>query len=482
VKNEGDVEVGVSRGAYGISYRALVPPSNSVQNLLVPVCLSASHAAFGSIRMEPVFMMLGHAAGSAAVLALNDGVAVQSNDYPKLRAQLIADAQIIPGASATNIASVIVDNSDTNGVAITGAWVSSTATPGYYGTSYIHDNNTNKGACSVRFTPTLPADGAYTVYARWTTNPNRATNTPIDVIYPGGSNTFFVNQQASNGVWVPLLTTNFLAGTGAYVVVRNAGTFISAANGYVIADAVRFSTGLDQIRILAADADAYESGPITARFIVQHDSASAPAVTVSYAVSGTATPTNDYAPLSGTVTIPSGSLSAPIVVQPVADTIPEGDETVIVTLLADTNYAVVSPSSATVTIHDPPKDAWKFAHFSPSQLADPNISGDLADPDHDGRANLLEYALGGNPLAADSSSLDPAFNFDAATPRFSLQYAKTAANLAYEVQWTASLSLSNWSTGGVSGEIYNPSNGLFSRYITPSTQNTNVFLRLSVHP
>lgn len=92
VRNEGDVEVG-GFPPYPISYRAIVPRRAEARNLLVPVCLSASHIAFGSIRMEPVFMVLGQSAATAACLALDDRVAVQDLDYDKLRRRLVADGQ-----------------------------------------------------------------------------------------------------------------------------------------------------------------------------------------------------------------------------------------------------------------------------------------------------------------------------------------------------------------------------------------------------
>ena len=78
---------------YPVSYRSIVPKNDECVNLLVPVCLSASHAAYGSIRMEPVFMILGQSAGTAACIALDDEVSVQDIDYGKLRKQLIADKQ-----------------------------------------------------------------------------------------------------------------------------------------------------------------------------------------------------------------------------------------------------------------------------------------------------------------------------------------------------------------------------------------------------
>jgi FAD-dependent oxidoreductase family protein len=94
VQNEGDIQVSPG-GAYQISYRALVPKPGECGNLLVPVCLSSSHIAYGSIRMEPVFFILGQSAATAAVLALSDGVDVQQVDYPKLRARLEKDGQVL---------------------------------------------------------------------------------------------------------------------------------------------------------------------------------------------------------------------------------------------------------------------------------------------------------------------------------------------------------------------------------------------------
>jgi hypothetical protein len=93
-RNEGDVEVG-GFPPYPISYRSIVPKAAECTNLLVPVCLSASHIAYGSIRMEPVFIVLGQSAGTAAVEAIEQGSAVQAVDYGSLRARLVKDKQIL---------------------------------------------------------------------------------------------------------------------------------------------------------------------------------------------------------------------------------------------------------------------------------------------------------------------------------------------------------------------------------------------------
>ena len=94
VQNEGDIGVKPPK-AYGISFGCLVPKEDEIRNLLVPVCVSSSHTAFGSIRMEPVFMVLGQSAATAASLAIDHQIAVQSVDYEELREQLLKDKQIL---------------------------------------------------------------------------------------------------------------------------------------------------------------------------------------------------------------------------------------------------------------------------------------------------------------------------------------------------------------------------------------------------
>lgn len=78
---------------YPISYRAIVPQREQATNLLVPVCLSASHAAFGSIRMEPTYMILGQSAATAAALAIDKACDVQTVPYADLRNRLALDGQ-----------------------------------------------------------------------------------------------------------------------------------------------------------------------------------------------------------------------------------------------------------------------------------------------------------------------------------------------------------------------------------------------------
>jgi hypothetical protein len=93
VKNEGDIQSGLGGKPYGISYRSIVPKAQECENLLVPWALSSTHIAFGSIRMEPVFMILGQSAATAASMAIDADSSVQAVPYEKLRARLLKDGQ-----------------------------------------------------------------------------------------------------------------------------------------------------------------------------------------------------------------------------------------------------------------------------------------------------------------------------------------------------------------------------------------------------
>lgn len=94
VQNEGDIGVGAP-APYSISYGSIIPKKDECANLLVPVCVSASHIAFGSIRMEPVFMILGQSAAVAAVMAIDNYIPVQDIDYGELKGKLLNKGQVL---------------------------------------------------------------------------------------------------------------------------------------------------------------------------------------------------------------------------------------------------------------------------------------------------------------------------------------------------------------------------------------------------
>lgn len=94
VQNEGDIGVRPKR-PYGIDYGSILPKRGDCANLLVPVCVSSTHIAYGSIRMEPVFMILGQSAAVAAVMSIRQGVTVQALPYTDLRAELLRAGQVL---------------------------------------------------------------------------------------------------------------------------------------------------------------------------------------------------------------------------------------------------------------------------------------------------------------------------------------------------------------------------------------------------
>ena len=243
VINEGDFQERVS--PYAIPYRSLVPKASECSNLLVPVCMSASHVAYGTIRMEPVYMILGQASGVAAALAVDDKTDVQKVAIDKLQAKLKSQKAVLSpeGLSksavssakridAAKLAGIVVDDEQAEK---TGAWVHSTSAGPFVGSGYLHDNHEEPGKRKVRFTPKLLKAGDYEVRLFYAPHGNRATNALIVVHHDGEEKSFRVNQRLAHDEKGHRLGT-FRFGVGeCWVEIRN-----DAADGYVIADAVQW--------------------------------------------------------------------------------------------------------------------------------------------------------------------------------------------------------------------------------------------------
>ena len=459
-QNEGDVEVGVP-GFYSIPYRVMVPKSAECNNLLVPWCISASHIGFSSFRMEPVFMIVSQAAGTAACMAIDGGATVQNINMSKLQAQLLADLQALGSLTNGNASngfptnSVIVDDADSAGVERVGSWVSSTATAGYYGVDYLHDGNANKGSVSMRFYPTLPQSGAYNVFVRWTANPNRSTNAPIDVIYPGGTNTFLVDQTQQGAQWVWLMTTNFNAGTNGCVRIRNAGT-----TGYVIADAVAFAANsalLPTVNLWAKNAQASRLGPTSGSVIVSRDSSTNTPLTVYLNSDGTALNGSDYVLLPSSITLSAGVLFTNISVSPYTNALPVGDKSVVMSVATNAAYSLGGLSVATVVISDTPINEWRVQNFG-ADATNSSIAGDAASPAGDDIPNLMKYALSLNPTnVVNTPLLIAAFNTNG---YFTLSYSRPdpqPVDVSYTVNTSSNLLawLTNSSSVSVSAVTFN---------------------------
>ncbi|HLY09406.1 MAG TPA: FAD-dependent oxidoreductase [Planctomycetota bacterium] len=233
VQNEGDIGVSCPR-PYRISYGSLTPKKAECENLLVPVCLSSSHIAYGSIRMEPVFMILGQSAATAAVLAIDGKVAVQEVPYDALRKKLLEEGQVLENpAAAPRPAGLVTDDAHAT---LTGEWSPSHAQQPFVGSGYLHDGNAEKGKRSARFDIAIPKAGRYEVRIAYTANPNRATNVPVAVDHAGGRSVVKINQRQEppiDKLFAPVGVFEF-TGTHAVVEISNADT-----DGYVIVDAVQ---------------------------------------------------------------------------------------------------------------------------------------------------------------------------------------------------------------------------------------------------
>ena len=152
VKNEGDVQVG-GFPPYPISYRSLIPKSSECKNLFVPVCLSATHIAYGSIRMEPVFMVLGQSTATAAVQAIDRKVSVQAVDVKAVQNRLKEDP-LADGSTPE----ILVDNDDKDFVTIQGEW--NKEINGGYAFSYLQSSTVPGNATqSVKFSPAVKKAG-----------------------------------------------------------------------------------------------------------------------------------------------------------------------------------------------------------------------------------------------------------------------------------------------------------------------------------
>jgi hypothetical protein len=232
VRNEGGFGHGCPR-PYPVSYRAIVPKKEECINLLVPVCLSSSHVAYGSIRMEPVFMILGQSAGTAAALALDEGVAVQDLDYTKLKLRLERDGQRLewPEAKtkpAKTLAGLVTDDTKAK---TTGTWTSGTLTP-VYGPAYLHDGNSGKGEKTLVFNIKVSRPGNYEAILLYVANPNRSTRTPVTVSLGRVDKELVIDQRRRDGLGRTL--GKFRVEDSVTITVSNRDT-----DGYVVVDGVQ---------------------------------------------------------------------------------------------------------------------------------------------------------------------------------------------------------------------------------------------------
>jgi hypothetical protein len=242
VQNEGDIGVHPPR-PYMVSYGSLVPRKDECQNLLVPVCLSSSHIAYGSIRMEPVFMILGQSAATAACLAIDGGGAVQDLPYDQLRARLLADGQVLEtsiprkqkGAAAVaplKLEGIVIDDEQAT---FEGDWATSDVVRPFVGRGYRHDGHEPSGSCVARFTAQL-TPGKYRVLIAYSANENRATNVPVVIEHAAGETRSTLNERLAPA------EQGLLQSVGEFTFARQGVVTVlnHKTDGHVVVDAVQF--------------------------------------------------------------------------------------------------------------------------------------------------------------------------------------------------------------------------------------------------
>jgi hypothetical protein len=223
---------------YQIPYRSLTPRKAECENLLVPVCLSASHVACCSLRMEPVYMALGQASGLAAAAAIKSQTAVQAIDVPSLQKRLLAQKAVLSlpdtSVSTSQFPGIVVD--DTEAV-FTGDW-SETSFGVPIGSGSHHDANSGKGEKTAKFTVKTPHAGNYEIRFAYVPASNRASAVPVTIESADGAKDVTVNEKLAppyQGHFVSLGIFRFTSDQPATVLITN-----KATDGYVSVDAIQF--------------------------------------------------------------------------------------------------------------------------------------------------------------------------------------------------------------------------------------------------
>ena len=249
LQNEGDLGVSTN-GPYMIAMGSLLPKAQQCQNLTVPVAVSSTHAAFGSIRMEPVFMILGQSAATISAMANDNGTAVQDVPYDVVQKRLIDDGQILqrPKGLPVKSSKASIKLNRLPGITIddaacirTGHWTGSHSSSRYIGHGYLHNHNDPAVPSTAEFKAKIAEDGIYEVRLIYPPNKNRAKNVPVTIIHADGQKTVLVNQQLTMDIGSEGENSLRL---GRYRFSENglASVRISdeATKGYVVVDAVNW--------------------------------------------------------------------------------------------------------------------------------------------------------------------------------------------------------------------------------------------------
>lgn len=238
VKNEGDVQQGLGGlPPYPISYQAILPKKTECTNLLVPVCLSASHIAYGSIRMEPVFMVLGQSAALAASMALDANKNLHEIDIKKLQNEL----KINPLVDKSQ-PEILLDNDFPN-VKLNGDWTVVPKGYGRYGKNYLIDESKGTEEKSVIYIPEIPITKNYKIYIYFPRFEQLSKKISLNLWTPSGKKTIQIEPKNTENDWLFVGEFQLEKGNKNMLEITNEN-----ADGAIIADAVLFMPSMPNIK------------------------------------------------------------------------------------------------------------------------------------------------------------------------------------------------------------------------------------------
>jgi len=241
VYNEGYISIPVA--PYEIPYRSLLPKYNECTNLIVPVCMSASFVANASIRMEPQYMIMGHAAGIAAAMAIKQDRPVQKIDIAMLQDKLKKQNQILslrdnPYGAFQYTNEIIIDNNMKRFTRKTGSWWGNELE--HNGRHQMNYSQNDKQKGTFTFRPWIEKAGRYEISIWYPSKETYSGKAKVIIEHKGGTEEKLMNQKKQGGQWVSLGSYELEKGYREVVTIS-----ADKAGGIVVADAVKFSLIVD---------------------------------------------------------------------------------------------------------------------------------------------------------------------------------------------------------------------------------------------